>query len=542
MSRYVTRIWTTSLLLLAVTGNALAEEAPPPGQVRIESVSYNGPGCPIGSAVASLAPDGRALTLLFDSFTATTGGGVTRDYKACTIDLRMQVPAGWSFGLFKTHIRGYANIAASSIGTQHSRYTFGSQRLAVSSRQIAGPFANDYQHDQTVPLPNLVYSPCNGGRSLSILTSLEVNGNASLMTVDSVDGELKQTYGLSWKRCSGTQLIGPNPVTPNFSQARAIDADTGRDVALVQAYAPEVRVGVHVAACDLNGDGYADLVTGTKQGVAPHVRVFDGKTGAQLSHALGSFYAYAQAFTGGVFVGCGDVDGDGRDDLITGAGPGAGPHVIAFSGRTGGQLKSFFAFDQAFRGGVSVAAADINGDRVSDIIVGAGPGGGPHVKVFDGRTQAELRSFFAFDQGFRGGVRVAGGDINNDGMGDIIVGAGPGAGPHVKAFDGRTQRELHSFFAYDERFRGGVNVASADIDADGVNDIIVGALKGGGPHVRVISGLTGLSLEGWNGSFWGFAQSFTYGVEVAAAPASSRHTASVRRFFVGPSAGTASPR
>lgn len=349
---------------------------PDPKQIRIEAVSYNGPGCPMGSASALLSSDARALTLLFDRFTATTESGGHRDFKACSVDLQMRVPNGWSFGIFRTQVRGYVDIHPGSLGTQRSRYTFGGQRLSVSAREIRGPFTNDYQHDESVPLPNIVYSPCGGGRNLAILTSLEVSGPSSHMTVDSLDGELRQVYGIHWKRCGGSQTIGPAPISPGFSQARAIDADTGRDVfGLVQAYAHEVRVGLHVAACDLNGDKVADLVTGTGQGVAPHVRVFDGRNGSQLAHPLGSFFAYATAFLGGVTVGCGDVNGDGRDDLITGAGPGAGPHVIAWSGTTGAQLKSFFAYDQRFQGGVWVATTDFNGDRVSDIVTGAGPGG-----------------------------------------------------------------------------------------------------------------------------------------------------------------------
>jgi hypothetical protein len=127
------------------------------------------------------------------------------------------------------------------------------------------------------------------------------------------------------------------------------------------------------------------------------------------------------------------------------------------------ELASFFAYNPGFLGSVFVAAGDVNGDGRADIITGAGPGGGPHVRVFDGATLTQLASFFAFDPSFTGGVAVAAGDVNSDGRADIITGAGPGGGPHVREFDGTTALPRFgprgSFLAYDPSFSGGVFVA-----------------------------------------------------------------------------------
>jgi hypothetical protein len=109
---------------------------------------------------------------------------------------------------------------------------------------------------------------------------------------------------------------------------------------------------------------------------------------------------------------------------------------------------------------VYVAAGDVNGDGYADIITGAGPGGGPHVRVFDGRNGTEVMGFFAYATAFMGGVRVAAGDVNGDGRADVITGAGPGGGPHVRVFDGATGAGIGSFFAYPGTFTGGVYVAS----------------------------------------------------------------------------------
>lgn len=212
----------------------------------------------------------------------------------------------------------------------------------------------------------------------------------------------------------------------------------------------------------------------------PTVTIIDGS-----GTVVHSFLAYDANFTGGVNVALGDVNGDGIDDIVTGSGSGGAPHVKVFDGQTFAEIGSFYAFDASFTGGVSVATSEINGDGATDIIAGAGSGGGPHVKVFDGRTGAELQSFFAYDPSFTGGVKVAAGDLNGDLLPDIITGTAVGGGPNVKVFDGRTGEELESFFAYDESFRGGVEVGSGDIDGNGTVELITGTGPGGGPHVRV---------------------------------------------------------
>src|SRR5438552_4479324 len=82
-----------------------------------------------------------------------------------------------------------------------------------------------------------------------------------------------------------------------------------------------------------------------------------------------------------------------------------------------------------FMGGVRVAAADVNGDHVADIVTAAGPGGGPHVRVLDGATGHESLGFYAYDSTFPGGVFVATGDLDGDGVAEIVTGAGEGGGP-----------------------------------------------------------------------------------------------------------------
>ena len=252
------------------------------------------------------------------------------------------------------------------------------------------------------------------------------------------------------------------------------------------------------------GDGFADIVTSA--GGDGQIKLFNGQTGA-----AGPFFTAFPGFTGGVRVASGDVDGDGRADIVTGVGPGAGGngHVKVFSGQTYSEISSFFAFS-GFAGGVNVATGDVNGDGNDDIVVGAGAGGGPHVKVFDGATGALLHDFLAFDSGFSGGVFVAAGDFDGDGRADIATATESGSS-HVKVFDGGSLAPIDSFFAYGPGFTGGVSIAAGDVNGDGLADLVTGKANGAA-QVKVFSGV-GLAETA---SFSAFDAGFTGGVRVGA--------------------------
>ena len=287
----------------------------------------------------------------------------------------------------------------------------------------------------------------------------------------------------------GILVAAPGPGVPSNVQVR--NAETNEVMLTLEPY-PGFFGGVRVAVGDVDGDLTPDIITAPGPNGGPHIRVFSGVDGTDL----GSFFAYNPRFVSGVFVASADIDGDGFADIITGADAGGGPHVRVFSGADFSELFSFFAFGEFFAGGVRVAAGDISGDGVPDLIAGAGPGAGPHIRIFDGITGDQivgrLGSFYAFDQAFRGGVFVAAGDVNGDQGIDLIIGAGAGAGPHVRVFDRATGDQLAgpvgSFYAFDSAFPGGVRVAASDINGDSRADIVAAAGPGSvGPLVRIFN-------------------------------------------------------
>jgi len=281
-----------------------------------------------------------------------------------------------------------------------------------------------------------------------------------------------------------------------LAQVNVYDARTNALLGILNPFGGRSTLGVSVATGDVTGDGIEDIVVSAGRGGKPTVEVYDGRT----LRKLGSFEAYSTSFNGGVTVAVADVNGDGRADIVTGSGVGSAAHVKVFGGSTlfssTGTVKatpvamqSYLAFDASYRGGISVAAGDVNGDGKADIIVGAQASAPPHVKVFSGANGSELQSFYAFAPSYTGGVSVAAGDLTGDGKAEIIVGANVGSS-HVRVFTGATNL-IADYSAFGNGNKG-ARVATQDTDGDGKREVIVVTGPSSPPRMRILNGLTGV--------------------------------------------------
>lgn len=209
--------------------------------------------------------------------------------------------------------------------------------------------------------------------------------------------------------------------------------------------------------------------------------------------------------------------------FAVGSGAGGPPRLQIYNVTTGVKVADFLAFENSFTGGVNAAIGDVNGDNVADVIVGAGVGGGPRVRVLDGRAFTQgflfprapldgasqlvdaivIADFFAFEETQRGGTNVATGNFIGSGFSDLVIGAGPGGGPRIRILDGaavtqqgrtftsnRDGDTVANFFAFESSFRNGVSVAAAPTPFGGLefSNLVVAPGLGGGPRVRVLSG------------------------------------------------------
>jgi lipoprotein-anchoring transpeptidase ErfK/SrfK len=213
-----------------------------------------------------------------------------------------------------------------------------------------------------------------------------------------------------------------------------------------------------------------EIIVAPMFGGGPQVRVFD-ENGNAL--ADGTFYAFARDFKGGVYLAACDIDGNGKDEVVTSAGRGGSPHVRLYDGRGNYLGIDYRPFDEIERGGVSIACANVDGGKEDEIVMALASFGPPQVKVY--KTDAEqtiLGDFYAYARTFYGGVQVTGVDVDNDKRDEIVTAPNWDGGPQLRVFEAYG-KELQSSFVYEEDFRGGLRLTSGKFKKKSINPRII---------------------------------------------------------------------
>ena len=414
---------------------------------------------------------------------------------------------GWPlhlhWGIYKTEYTGewvyYGHVSDPEIADQwYSPHKFVPKRMNEDlwAPSVSLGFSEDVVINDVLSFYGYVGDRGSGVESVTVKAS--DNGKESWETIASYSGSDDYPYSI-YTSLSGMQpgrvyiKIVATDVFGNKTKetSRVVykpDADTTRHFVAFKGKGAKSRVkilhqdgsknnafrafekswtgGGDIAVGDVTGDGASDVITVKGDGGPATVRIFS-RTGTLIS----SFDALSFSRESGARVALGDIDGDGTDEIIIGSGPGKRSIVKAFEA-DGTLIWRKNAFKKNHAGGVDVASGDFDGDGIDEVVVGAASRTKAKIAVFDENGKRQ-KVFRAFQPSYKGGVNLAAGDIDNDGQAEIIIGSGGDMPGRVKLYESGGKRISRTFNPFGNSFTGPVDVAVADWEQDGKYEIIM---------------------------------------------------------------------
>ena len=195
------------LSLFFVLGLISAETMASSDDIRLGRPGYGGNGCPAGSASATLSPDRKALSIIFDEFMVEAGGSTRRrvSRKSCNIAIPVHVPQGLSVSIIAVDYRGFNSLPRRASAKFSAEYFFAGRRGPKYQKTFRGPMDDDYTITNKLAVSAISWSRCGEDVNLRVNSSMMVrNSNRrteALSTVDSADFNAGLVYRLSWRRC-----------------------------------------------------------------------------------------------------------------------------------------------------------------------------------------------------------------------------------------------------------------------------------------------------------------------------------------------------
>ncbi len=188
----------------------------PAEPITIDNISYKGTGCATEeSAAINISEDKQAFTVTFSELAAQIGPGISPldTRKNCVLTFDLDIPAGWQFSIASFNFRGYMALDQGILAEHSATYFLqGDLKQQKFTSKVAGAFSDEYVYTDNIGIASAVWSPCGVKRALSVNTSVSVRNTnkvkfpnaAGLIANDSVDGQISQQYGLTWRQCPST--------------------------------------------------------------------------------------------------------------------------------------------------------------------------------------------------------------------------------------------------------------------------------------------------------------------------------------------------
>lgn len=190
-----------TLSLLAATLSSFAQDS-----IQLGYPAYGGNGCPNGSASATVSPDGKSLTLIFDQFITEAGpaAGKTIDRKSCNIAVPVHVPNGFSISVLAVDYRGFVSLPVGANARLQAEYFFAGQQGPRFAQDFRGRMDQDYTFNNRLGVQAMVWSPCGTDVNLRVNASMMVRNSTyqdAMATVDSADFKAGIVYQIQMRRC-----------------------------------------------------------------------------------------------------------------------------------------------------------------------------------------------------------------------------------------------------------------------------------------------------------------------------------------------------
>ena len=175
--------------------------------ISLGTPGYGGTGCPVGTVSATLSPDRKSLSLLFDQYQVAVGGttGKSFDRKSCNIAIPVHVPQGLSVSILQIDFRGFNHLPQQATSQFNVEYFFAGTRGPAFQKVFRGLLNEDYLINNELTVQALAWSGCGADVNLRTNSSMRVNTVANKEAMASIDSEDVRggiIYQLQWRTCS----------------------------------------------------------------------------------------------------------------------------------------------------------------------------------------------------------------------------------------------------------------------------------------------------------------------------------------------------